>query len=378
MLQYSNFDSVSKDHFKNGTSFKSMMRFIAVVMSFSVASTSCEKDEDKNKADGIITMKTSLSGKVSIRMSGSGTAAINWGDGTENETHILEPYKGLGFENEREYSHTYYSQSARTITIIGKNITHLRCWSKLTELDVSKNTALIILDCDFNQLTKLDVSKNTALTKLSCGTNRLTELDVSKNILLTELWCCDNQLTKLDVSKNSALKKIGCWLNQLTELDVSGNTALTYLSFGYNQLTEFDVSKNIALTYLDCSYNQLTEINVSKNTALTNLYCEDIQLTELDVSKNIMLTILWCGFNQLTELDVSENVVLRRLSCGSNLLTTDALNALFSTLHDNIFTYGWGGWGIEKEISIGSNPGTDNCDPSIAEDKGWTVDKVFS
>ena len=81
------------------------------------------------------------------------------------------------------------------------------------------------LFCDYNQLTELDVSKNTALTDLRCECNQLTELDVSRNTVLTLLYCNGNQLTELDISKNTALNLFTCGDNQLTELDVSKNTA---------------------------------------------------------------------------------------------------------------------------------------------------------
>ena len=73
--------------------------------------------------------------------------------------------------------------------------------NQLTKLDVSKNTALTILDCDNNQLTALDVSKNTSLRELVCAKNRLTTLDVSKNTALRVLFCDGNQLTSLDLKK---------------------------------------------------------------------------------------------------------------------------------------------------------------------------------
>ena len=68
--------------------------------------------------------------------------------------------------------------------------------NKLTELDVSKNTALTYLNVWNNKLTELDVSKNTALTTLHVHKNPLTELDVSKNTRLEYLAYEDNLFTK--------------------------------------------------------------------------------------------------------------------------------------------------------------------------------------
>jgi hypothetical protein len=74
-------------------------------------------------------------------------------------------------------------------------------------LDVSKNIALMVLNCSDNNLTSLDVSKNPDLDLLYCSGNKLTSLDVSKNTALAYLYCNNNRLTSLDLSKNTQLKK---------------------------------------------------------------------------------------------------------------------------------------------------------------------------
>ena len=193
---------------------------------------------------------------------------------------------------------------------------------QLTSLDVSKNTALMELNCFGNQLTSLDVSKNTALTELSCGSNQLTSLDVSKNTALADLRCFSNQLTSIDVSKNTALIWLDCGSNQLTSLNVSKNTALTTLACDSNQLASLDVSYNTSLISLGCGSNQLTSLDVSHNTALEGLWCDSNQLTSLDVTKNTALEILHCYSNQLTSLDVTKNTALAVLACNSNQLTS--------------------------------------------------------
>ena len=210
----------------------------------------------------------------------------------------------------------------------------------LTQLDVSKNTALEDLLCSENNLTQLDVSKNIALEYLDCSENNLTQLDVSKNTALEDLLCSENNLTQLDVSKNIALEYLDCSENNLTQLDVSKNTALEHLDCSENNLTQLDVSKNIYLRGLACFENNLTQLDVSKNTVLEKLACQQnnlIQLdvsknvwylncyknnlTQLDVSKNVKLWDLYCSENNLTQLDISKSVELRDLSCAKNNLT---------------------------------------------------------
>jgi Leucine-rich repeat (LRR) protein len=86
--------------------------------------------------------------------------------------------------------------------------------NKLTILDVSNNTALIMFGCAENQLTSLDVSNNTALKGLNCSVNRLTSLDVSNNTALHLLFL---------VSMPS-LSKVCVWTMPFPPADVTVDT----------------------------------------------------------------------------------------------------------------------------------------------------------
>ena len=139
------------------------------------------------------------------------------------------------------------------------------------------------------------------------------------------------------------------------------------------KITALDVSRNPNLKQLYCFGSQLTTLDVSRNTALTDLHCDNNQLTTLDVSGATALRNLYCKGNQLTKLDMSSNTGLTRLNCINNQLTASALNDLFRSLHI-FFIYS----STKKEqyfqhLWIYDNPGTSDCDVSIAEEKGWTV-----
>ena len=350
---------------------------------FIIASTIYSAFENSNE-DGIITMTTSTE-CVCFQLNGSGSAIVDWGDGSKKDTVELKITGEYGCSL---ISRTFFDTIPRTITITGKNITDLICASRcivgdtwcnqFTALDVSHNAALTNLDCERNLLTELDVSKNTALTRLSCNNNQLTKLDISRNTALLILACGDNQLTELDVSKNTALEHLLCGDNPLTKLDVSKNFALKSLSCRRNQLTKLDISRNTSLTHLYCCENPLTELDLSRNTELFEYYCNNNPLIKLDLSRNIALKSLSCSGNQLNELDVSKNTALIYLWCGNNQLTADALNHIFDTLHDNVVTVVHVDEGEQiatKTIHISNNPGTADCDRSIAERKGWAVEQ---
>ena len=173
------------------------------------AFSGCKKDKD-DKTVPTITM-TTVNNNVTIRLIGSGEFSIDWGDGSEIETHTLTELNGWSL-----YTHSYLGTSSRIITITGNFIKFLDCASnQLTSLDVSKNTKLEYLSCGSNQLKDLNVSGATELVRMECGYNQLTSLDVSKNTALVELYCFHNQLSSLDVSKNTVLTILWCMDNLL-------------------------------------------------------------------------------------------------------------------------------------------------------------------
>ena len=144
-------------------------------------------------------------------------------------------------------------------------------------------TNLISLWCSGNRLTELDVSQNTALTELDCGSNLLTSLNVSGCTAMENLMCYDNRLTSLNLSGCTALEALACFDNQLEELDVSANTQLTSLNCCNNRLEELDVNANTQLRSLICNQNRLTSLNLSGSSSLTSLACHGNALTTLNV-----------------------------------------------------------------------------------------------
>ena len=244
---------------------------------------------------------TTTYGEVRILIAGSGSATIDWGDGSPVETLVLKDFLNWD-EDGHAYSHKFSGTPPYAVKITG-NVTHLNCQGMgITSLDVKRNTQLIELTCPENQLTSLDVSKNPELTELNCSNNQLISLDVSKNLKLKWLDCNHNQLKELDVGKNTDLRTLGCNQNRLTSLNVKNNPNLSWLN---------------------------------------------------------------CSFNQLTNLDCSQNKKLDALYFNDNNLSAAAINALFESLND-IELYD-----SRKHINIANNPGTDNCQVNIAEQKQW-------
>jgi hypothetical protein len=232
---------------------------------------------------------TTDSVKIKFFMAGEGTVSVDFGDGSEKETRALLTFDEDFYDDDRRdkfaYSHIYSDTSSRTITVVGENITHFVCNNyRLTELDVSRSTALLELDCDENIIQNLNVSENFALKKLFCSKNQLTKLDVINNTALSKLLCGDNLLTELNLCNNTELTGLICKNNQLESLNVSNNKSLTGLGCGNNLLTNLDVTNNPALTWLLCDDNRLRSLDVSRNTKLVELQCQNNQIKSLDVS----------------------------------------------------------------------------------------------
>ena len=282
----------------------------------------------------------------------AGDVAINntnFPDANFRNWLLSQTYGADGILTEEEIA------SVTTIDVQSKNISdltgierftaliRLNCsYNQLTGLNVSENINLDDLDCHNNQLTSLDVSDNTKLFRLYstdnkltklivgvkndlcflyCENNQLTSLDVSKCPELRELYCSNNQLTDLDVSNCPKLNELECYINQLTSLDLSANTEITYVVCGDNKLTKIELGNISKLSWLACSRNRLTSLDVSKDAALEYFYCSENQLTDLDVSKNIKLDTFKCDNNLLTGLDLSRNTKLFDLYCPNNRLT---------------------------------------------------------
>jgi hypothetical protein len=84
-------------------------------------------------------------------------------------------------------------------------------FSGITELDVSQNLQLKILDCSSNNLTTLDVSSNTLLEELHIGNygidvgpfNLIEEIDLSQNPNIKILDAFDSSIKKINLKNGN-------------------------------------------------------------------------------------------------------------------------------------------------------------------------------
>ena len=261
----------------------------------------------------------------------------------------------------------------------------LQCFGNhLTTLDISRNTALKMIDCSFNFLKELNVSANPELKWLytpynymetpgkvsgwetvsgliledtfyfypQCSGEPPTGKDITASFknpaflaaireiiskpdepvldydvtriwgLNLDSWNTEHPISDLSgIEHFSSLTYLSCASQQLTELDLAKNGALRELYCYNNLLTELDLANNPKLEYLDCGNNQLIKMKIADNSALRNLWCYDNRLTTLDLSGSVMLTNISCNYNQLMILDLSNTPLLESLYCCENRLT---------------------------------------------------------
>ena len=284
---------------------------------------------------------------LGFHAAGDGIISIDWGDGRKEKkglrSHTEYYYTGNNFL----YEHDYGKSGPRTIAIDIReaDITHLDFgYCSLTRLEVIGCGNLTELDCRRNNLNNLVISGCGALKRLVCYGNLLTDLDVSAFPELLFLNCSDNKLTDLDVCACTELESLSC-----------GNNQLTYLGFPDS------------LYDLDCSANKLTGLDAGACASLLFLLCGNNKLANLDVSGCTELESLYAGGNELQNLDISNCEKLQDLAISYNEMSAGEMDAVFSALPD------LGASGIEGNIWISGNPGTDGCNKSILAAKGWVM-----
>ena len=190
--------------------------------------------------------------------------SVNFPD--TNFRTFIEGYMGVGKNGAFSMNDT--AKMTKSMDCSNKNISSLK--------GIEYFTNLTVLDFHDNQITDVDLSKNTALTKVECRRCTLRNLDTSKLVNLEILLCCANNLSKIDVSSSQKLKSIDCGWNQIASIDLSKNLELTFLLASWNPLDNLDVSGNKNLNELYC--NDYLYINLRHNIQFQSCYPASIQL----------------------------------------------------------------------------------------------------
>jgi hypothetical protein len=333
LLEYKEYEFMrllckNKRNNRKYTYFFTILLFLTVLLS----SGSCSRLTGLNlpkqfKGENSITMVTK-SKNVNFFLGYFGDIGIDWGDG-KKEILNNEPYP----------NHKYNNIGPHKIIIYGAIGYLYTPYNRITFLDVSKAPDLEMLTCSNNLLSKLDLKNNYNLKTLECGNNDL-EIDTQPHDYKYDY----NRMKKLDISNNVKLNHLSC-----------SSMGLDTIIWGEKQ----------ELRFLNCSTNNLQNIPTENSPLLRYLIFQSNDIKTVDVSNNIYLEYLFCSNNFLSNLDLTNNQKLKMAYCTDNLFESKELNELMLSLHNNNTG--------TKHIYIDKNPGTEQCDKSIAENKGWRV-----
>ncbi|MDC1162040.1 hypothetical protein OAT18_01220 [Tenacibaculum sp.] len=234
----------------------------------------------------------------------------------------------------------------------------------ISELDLSTNVALEIVDIRGTDLSSLNIKNgnNLDVTAFDATANpNLTCIlvdDASASYLTTLPWDIDTiasfndgnycEYTNIpDTNFEAALESLGyddisgdnqvptALIENVTALDVSNQsisiltgiedfTALETLVVNDNTISTIDLSYNASVTIINARNNGLTSLDVSACLGLDVILLENNSLTSLDLTNNTLLTRMWAQSNNFNALNVSNSPLLRALGIsGSNLTSLD-------------------------------------------------------
>lgn len=181
----------------------------------------------------------------------------------------------------------------------------------LSETEIAETTSITCRARSISSLKGIECFVN--VQSIDCSVNKLTELDVSKNTALMEFDCSGNNITQLDISKNTKLWKLCCSNNSLTELDVSNNQ-LDYLSCDRNvQVTGY----NGTITYPDSSTseNRLDEESQPITDDFSDFEMKEVYKTDNPISAKTVQQVTKADDTHVSYIGLYPNTIYNLYVC---------------------------------------------------------------
>ena len=309
---------------------------------------------------------------------GGGRMAVEWGDGRlqKVENTDANPVIHYKYGNSKTY--------------------RVRIWAEELEFCSVGNEATPFSDLRLGYLPKmktLNLNSFLDTPELDLSTScpnvetinignwaDLERIDLSQCVKIQTIDVYSNpELTLLKLGQLPALRSLKCIFNDaLVSLSFKGLTNLSDVQCGSNpQLSIIETGEKInvrSLSIGDCAFRSLEFIN--SFPLLQELSCSSNNLTSLDLSELPLLRSVDCSDNKkLVHLQIPEqnsvNPILQNLDCSFCYLDEKELNAIFCVLPvaPNPYPEYPSGYGI----TFNGNPGSENCDRKLVEDKGWNI-----
>lgn len=223
----------------------------------------------------------------------------------------------LGVDSDGAINHKILRSDAEQVTHLDLNLTeNAGIISDLNGIEGFIN--LTFLSVTGQDIQDIDLSFNTKLDTLFLGGNLLTNIDIDKNTNLVLLDAKVNQLhTITGLSKAENLKKLNLSFNDFEEVSIN-NESVEDLFMTHNLLQSIDLESALSLKNIMLTTNELTTIDLGTNTQLETLMISDNNLSNINLGQNTKLSYLYISSNALTGLDVSNNQALTDLRADRN------------------------------------------------------------
>lgn len=365
--------------------------------------TSCSDDDDNydnctsSNLSELLELSVSVTqnnlSPVYLSMASPGKVVVDWGDGNQSiftkmtggeavsHTYDVSSTYNLKISTESDIVKYLYLGSdtvstsvsefsfSKTISIDSLSLSYIRGVQSIN-LDKCQGLRSLVLS-NIVDLSSIDGMKSsTQLTSIELrGLPKFTNIDLSENKELVKFSCYGFFINSLSLEGLSNLKNLYLYNTGLIGLNLKDLSSLEFLFCQENEMSNLDVSNNQNLKELICGSNQLESLDLSQNLNLLYLSCDDNKLKNLDVSKNANLQWMNCRINNLENIELTSNSKLERLYADNNNLSAQVLNNIFSAL-PVVDSSGSSG---SITLRIYDNPGYDNCDQSIAINKGWVI-----
>lgn len=210
-------------------------------------------------------------------------------------------------------------------------------YSGITELDLSNNEKLKIINLHGNKLTDVTLSPKAVIDELCLSDNQFTKLDlrgiqvntvICERNLIKQVWLSpdirykeislnDNKLTALDLRKIK-VETVRCQRNNLKKLLLPPKGIYKEIAVDQNGLTTLDLRKIKAGT-VTCQRNDLKKLLLSPKGNYKKIAVDYNFLTKVDL-RNIRVTAFTCRNNMIRSLKVRKNRTIRELDCRHNKL----------------------------------------------------------
>ena len=166
--------------------------------------------------------------------------------------------------------------------------------NNISDIDLSNNINISMLDLRENDLSAINLKNNTALKFLWLSENNLDSIDLRSNI----------ELETIDLSENKRLSNIYLMRNKLDSLNLTNQNELECLMIGENNISKLDLQNNKNLKELYIRDNNITELALdNKNLDIIDISNNRFNFRTLPLPKLPLITFIPLPNAPLQDID---------------------------------------------------------------------------